>query len=87
MINISESPADIEDRAVSGHWEGDLITGAENKSAIGTLVERATGYVLLLHLPEAHGAVEVQHAMVEAVSLLPSSLRRTLDLGGVRSSV
>lgn len=78
MINISERPAEIEDRAVPGHWEGDLITGAENQSAIGTLVERATGYVLLLHLPEAHGAREVQHAMVEVMSLLPSSLRRTL---------
>jgi IS30 family transposase len=78
MVNISERPAEVEDRAVPGHWEGDLITGTENKSAIGTLVERATGYVMLLHLPDAHGASEVEDAMVEAMSLLPASLRRTL---------
>jgi len=78
MVNISQRPAGVEDRAVPGHWEGDLITGADNKSAIGTLVERATGYVMLLHLPHAHGAVEVQDAMVEAMSSLPATLRRTL---------
>ena len=64
--------------AVPGHWEGDLITGTENKSAIGTLVERAKGFVLLLHLPRAHGALEVQDAMVESMCALPSTLRRTL---------
>ena len=78
MVNISERPAEVEDRAVPGHWEGDLITGTENKSAIGTLVERTTGYVILLHLPQAHGAVEVQDAMVEATWSLPANLRRTL---------
>ena len=78
MVNISERPAEVEDRAVPGHWEGDLITGTENKSAIGTPVERATGYVILLHLPQAHGAVEVQDAMVEATWSLPANLRRTL---------
>ena len=78
MVNISERPPEVEDRAVPGHWEGDLITGTENKSAIGTLVERATGYVVLLHLPQAHGAVEVQDAMVEAIGSVPVSLRRTL---------
>ena len=78
MVNISQRPPEVEDRAVPGHWEGDLITGTENKSAIGTLVERATGYVLLLHLPQAHGAVEVQDAMVEAIGSLPANLRRTL---------
>lgn len=78
MVNISERPPEVEDRAVPGHWEGDLITGTENKSAIGTLVERASGYVLLLHLPEAHGALEVQRAMIEAIGSLPSTLRRTL---------
>jgi IS30 family transposase len=78
MVNISQRPAEVEDRAVPGHWEGDLITGSVNKSAIGTLVERATGYVLLLHLPIAHGALEVQDAMVEVMSSLPETLRRTL---------
>jgi IS30 family transposase len=63
---------------VPGHWEGDLITGSENKSAIGTLVERSTGYVMLLHLSNSHGANDVQKATVEAMSRLPRSLRRPL---------
>jgi IS30 family transposase len=78
MVNISERPAEVEDRAIPGHWEGDLIIGADSASAIGTLVERTTRFVLLLHLPERHGAVEVEHAMVQAISRLPATLRRTL---------
>jgi IS30 family transposase len=78
MVNIAQRPPEALDRAVPGHWEGDLITGAENKSAIGTLVERSTGYVMLLHLPNSHGADDVQEAMVEAMSRLPQTLRRTL---------
>jgi IS30 family transposase len=78
MVNISERPPEVEDRAVPGDWEGDLITGAMNRSAIGTLVERATGYVLLLHLPEDHSALSVQNAMIAAMSELPANLRRTL---------
>jgi len=78
MVNISERPGEVEDRKVPGHWEGDLITGTQNKSAIGTLVERATRYVMLLHLPEGHGADAVQEAMVEAMSRLPETLRKTL---------
>jgi IS30 family transposase len=78
MVSIAQRPPEALDRAVPGHWEGDLITGAENKSAIGTLVERSTGYVMLLHLPTSHGADDVQEAMVEAMSRLPQTLRRTL---------
>jgi transposase, IS30 family len=78
MVGIAQRPADALDRAVPGHWEGDLITGAENKSAIGTLVERSTGYLQLLHLPSSHGATDVQEAMVETMSRLPQTLRRTL---------
>lgn len=78
MVNIAQRPLDALDRAVPGHWEGDLITGKENKSAIGTLVERSTGYVMLLHLPNSHGADDVQKTTIEAMSRLPRSLRRTL---------
>jgi transposase, IS30 family len=78
MINISERPPEVEDRAVPGHWEGDLITGTENRSAIGTLVERTTGFVVLLHLPVNHGALAVQDAVSGAVADLPAILRRTL---------
>jgi transposase, IS30 family len=78
MVNISERSAEVNDRAVPGHWEGDLIAGPQHHSAIGTLVERTTGYVMLLHLPNGHGAVEVQKAMVEVMSSLPQHLRRSL---------
>jgi IS30 family transposase len=78
MVNISERPAEAKDRAVPGHWEGDLITGAQNKSAIGTLVERASGFCLLLHLPDNHGADAVADAMIQAMSQLPATLRKTL---------
>jgi transposase, IS30 family len=78
QVNISERPAEVEDRAVPGHWEGDLITGRDNKSAIGTLVERRTRFVLLLHLPHSHGADAVAAQMTEAMAGLPSALRRSL---------
>lgn len=78
MVNIAQRPPEALDRAVPGHWEADLITGAENKSAIGTLVERCTGYLMLVHLPNSHGADDVQDTMVEAMSRLPQTLRRTL---------
>jgi IS30 family transposase len=79
MVNISERPPEVEDRAVPGDWEGDLILGSTaSRSAIGTLVERATGFVLLLHLPKGHGAEPVQNAMVAKMSELPEQLRRTL---------
>jgi IS30 family transposase len=79
MVNISERPAAVADRAVPGDWEGDLIIGSTaSNSAIGTLVERASRFVMLLHLPNGHGADAVQEAMVEAMSQLPATLRRTL---------
>ncbi len=78
MVMISERPAEIEDRAVPGHWEGDLIIGAGGKSAVGTLVERSTRLVLLLHLPEDHGAASVEAAMRKAIKKLPDELARSI---------
>jgi len=77
-ISISERPAEAADRAVPGHWEGDLILGANCKSAIGTLVERSTRYVMLLHLPEGHDAITVRDRMIPLISTLPAHLRRSL---------
>jgi IS30 family transposase len=78
MVMISERPAEADDRAVPGHWEGDLIMGKDNRSAVGTLVERATRYVLLLHLPDGHGAAAVRQAMTAAIQTLPDKLRRSI---------
>jgi IS30 family transposase len=78
MILISERPPEIEDRAVPGHWEGDLIIGKGGRSAIGTLVERSTRYVVLLHLPNGRTAEDVRAALTKQVSKLPAELRRTL---------
>jgi transposase, IS30 family len=78
MVMISERPAEAGDRAVPGHWEGDLITGKGCKSAAGTLVERATRYVLLLHLPEGRDAHLAEQAMRQAMTALPASLARTI---------
>ena len=78
MINISERPAEAEDRAVPGHWEGDLIIGKNNLSAIGTLVERTTGYTMLVHLPEGYKAEQVRDALTEKIETIPEMLRASL---------
>jgi transposase, IS30 family len=79
MVMISERPAEAADRAVPGHWEGDLITGKRNQSAVGTLVERTSRLVLLLHLPKGdHGANAVEAAMKEAIATLPGELFRSI---------
>ena len=78
MTMIGQRPAGAAGREEPGHWEGDLITGASNRSAIGTLVERVSSFTMLLHLPTGHGAFAVQEAMVAAMSQLPETLRKTL---------
>ena len=79
MVSISERPPEVEDRAVPGHWEGDLIMGSTaSNSAVGTLVERATGFVMLMHLPDGHGALAVQDALVNKMATLEEQLRLSL---------
>jgi transposase, IS30 family len=77
-VMISDRPAEVADRAVPGHWEGDLIKGENGLSSVGTLVERTTRFVLLLHLPDGAGAEAVRDAITDKITILPRALRRTL---------
>lgn len=78
MVMLSERPAEVADRAVPGHWEGDLILGEGGRSAVGTLVERTTRFTLLLHLPVGRAATSVEQAMRRAIRTLPGELQRTI---------
>ena len=78
MINISQRPAEADDRAVPGHWEGDLIIGKNNATAIGTLVERTTGYTMLVHLPDGYKAEQVRDALAKKIKTIPEILRASL---------
>jgi transposase, IS30 family len=78
MINISQHPAEAADRAVPGHWEGDLIIAKRNLTAIGTLVERTTGYTMLLHLPDGYKPELVRDALAAKIQTLPDVLRTSL---------
>ncbi|MGH7734979.1 MAG: IS30 family transposase, partial [Gemmatimonadales bacterium] len=78
MVMVTERPAEAEDRAVPGHWEGDLIMGAANRSAIITLVERTTRYVILAKVPYDHRAERVALLLAKAMGRLPRLLRRSL---------
>ena len=79
MTMISQRPAAAAGRSEAGHWEGDLITGAHNRSAIATLVDRASRFTILVHLPgRRHTCETVRDALVQALAVLPAQLRRSL---------
>jgi len=78
MINITQRPPEASDRAVPGHWEGDLLIGKRNATAIATLVERTTGYAMLVSLPEGYKPDQVAGALTTKVRTLPEALRRSL---------
>jgi IS30 family transposase len=78
MVNISQRPPEVADRAVPGHWEGDLIIGKGNQSAIGTLVERATRYVMLFGLKNGTTAENVREALTRKILELPAELWRSI---------
>jgi len=78
MLAIEERPAEVEDRTVPGHWEGDLILGKYNRSALGTLVERTTRYTILVPLGDKKDAESVRIAYAEAFKSVPEALKRSL---------
>jgi IS30 family transposase len=79
MVMIADRPAEVEDRAVPGHWEGDLILGKDGKSSIGTIVERTTGFLMLVHVPAAMNRVEaVRDGLITKMGALPDQLRQSL---------
>lgn len=78
MLLISERPAEARDRAVPGHWEGDLIIGKDSGSQIGTLVERSTRFVMLVHLPGSRAADVVAEALTDAIHRMPSEMMKSL---------
>ncbi len=79
MTMIADRPAEVADRVQVGHWEGDCIMGAGNRSAIGTLVERRTRYLILIHVPTGRPTAEAMcEGIIAALGQLPAQLRRTL---------
>ena len=78
MINIAQRPPEADDRRVPGHWEGDLLIGKANRTAIGTLVERSTGYAMLVALPDGYKPQHVAPALARKIQTLPEALRRSL---------
>jgi IS30 family transposase len=78
MINIAQRPPEADERAVPGHWEGDLLIGKRNATAIATLVERVTGYAMLVSLPEGYKPEQVAPALAAKIGTLPEALRRSL---------
>ena len=78
MLSIEERPAEVADRTVPGHWEGDLILGKYKRSALGTLVERTTRYTILVPLGSQKDALSVREAYAEAFKTVPDELRKTL---------
>jgi transposase, IS30 family len=78
MVNISQRPAEAADRAVPGHWEGDLLIGKRNATAIAPLVERSTGYAMLVSLPDRYKPEQVAPALAAKIQTLPETLRRSL---------